>query len=93
VCSSFRLANQQKGGENKNLKFIAVDIGKRDCKACIMSSDGSIAEEIKYDNTLHEAEIFAYSIVRKYGGHNILERIFIAFRKFSRRSFGHVDDL
>jgi transposase len=43
-----------------------VDIGKRDCKACIMSSDGSIAEETKYNNTLHEAEIFAYSIV-KYG--------------------------
>jgi transposase len=44
-----------------------VDIGKRDCKACIMSSDGSIAEETKYNNTLHEAEIFAYSIVKKYG--------------------------
>ena len=44
-----------------------MDIGKRDCKACIMSSDGSIAEEIKYNNTLHEAEIFAYSIIKKYG--------------------------
>jgi hypothetical protein len=44
-----------------------VDIGKRNCKACIMSSDGSIAEEIKYNNTLHEAESFAYSIVKKYG--------------------------
>jgi transposase len=44
-----------------------VDIGKRNCKACIMNSDGSIAEETKYNNTLHEAEIFAYSIVKKYG--------------------------
>jgi hypothetical protein len=44
-----------------------VDIGKRVYKACIMSSDGSIAEETKYNNTLHEAEIFAYSIVKKYG--------------------------
>ena len=44
-----------------------MDIGKRDCKACIMSSDGTIAEETKYNNTLHEAEIFAYSIVNKYG--------------------------
>jgi len=44
-----------------------VDIGKRDCKACIMSSDGSIAEETKYNNTLHEAEICAYSTVKKYG--------------------------
>ena len=32
-----------------------------------MNSDGSIAEETKYNNTLHEAEIFAYSIVKKYG--------------------------
>jgi len=45
MCSSFQLANQQKGGENKNLKYIAVDIGKRNCVACIMNSDGSIAEE------------------------------------------------
>jgi transposase len=44
-----------------------VDIGKRDCKACIMSSDGSIAEETKYNNTLSEAEIFACSMVKKYG--------------------------
>jgi hypothetical protein len=32
-----------------------------------MNSDGSIAEEAKYDNTLTEAQIFAYSIVKKYG--------------------------
>jgi len=44
-----------------------VDIGKRDCKACIMSPDGSIAEETKYNNTLSEAEIFASSMVKKYG--------------------------
>jgi transposase len=44
-----------------------VDIGKRNCKACIMSSDGSIAEESVYNNTLAEAEIFAYSMVKKYG--------------------------
>jgi hypothetical protein len=38
-----------------------VDIGKRDCKACIMNSDGSIAEEYIYNNTLDEAGTFAYS--------------------------------
>jgi hypothetical protein len=43
-----------------------VDIGKRDCKACIMSSDGSIVGETKYNNTLSEAEIFASSMVKKY---------------------------
>ena len=32
-----------------------------------MNSDGTIAEETKYNNTLGEAEIFAYSIVKKYG--------------------------
>jgi hypothetical protein len=44
-----------------------VDIGKRNCKACIMNSDGSIAAESVYNNTLAEAEIFAYSMVKKYG--------------------------
>ena len=41
-----------------------MDIGKRNCKACIMNSDGSIAEESVYNNTL--AEAFA-SVVMKYG--------------------------
>jgi transposase len=40
-----------------------VDIGKRNCKACTMSSDGSIAEETKYNNTLSEAEILAAKCV------------------------------
>jgi hypothetical protein len=31
-----------------------------------MNSDGSIAEETKYNNTLAEAEIFACSMVKKY---------------------------
>jgi transposase len=30
-------------------------------------TDGSIAEESVYNNTLAEAEIFAYSMVKKYG--------------------------
>jgi len=32
-----------------------------------MNLDGSIAEEAVYNNTLAEAEIFAYSMVKKYG--------------------------
>ena len=32
-----------------------------------MNSDGCIAEESVYNNTLAEAEIFAYSMVKKYG--------------------------
>ena len=31
-----------------------------------MNDDGSIAEESEYDNKLTEAEIFAYSMVKKY---------------------------
>jgi len=45
------------------MKYIAVDIGKRDCKACIMNSDGSIAEETKYNNTLYEAEILVQNFL------------------------------
>ena len=68
MCSSVPASELiTKGGENKNLKYVAVDIGKRNCKACKMNADGSIAEESKYDNKLTEAEIFAYSMVKKYG--------------------------
>jgi hypothetical protein len=33
-----------------------VDIGKRNCKACIMNADGSIAGVSEYDNNLTEAD-------------------------------------
>jgi len=48
-------------------KYIAVDIGKRNCKACILNAEDSMAEESEYDNKVTEAEIFAYSMVKKYG--------------------------
>ena len=32
-----------------------------------MNADGSIAEESEYDNKLTDAEIFAHSMVKKYG--------------------------
>ena len=32
-----------------------------------MNADGSMTEESEYDNKLTEAEIFAYSMVKKYG--------------------------
>jgi len=46
---------------------MAVDIGKRNCKACIMNADASVAWEPKYDDKLTESEIFAYSMLKKYG--------------------------
>jgi transposase len=56
-----------------------------------MNSDGSIAEEAKYDNTLTEAQIFAYSIVKKYGQcvavcestSNLWLKTYQAFEKYS----------
>ncbi|MFZ0513361.1 MAG: transposase [Candidatus Nitrosopolaris sp.] len=68
-----------------------MDVGKRNCKACIMSSDGSIAEETKYNNTLCEAEIFACSMVKKYGQYvavcestaNLWLKTYQAFEKYS----------
>ncbi len=68
-----------------------MDVGKRNCKACIMSSDGSITEETKYNNTLAEAEIFAYSMVKKYGEcvavcestANLWLKTYQAFEKYS----------
>jgi transposase len=74
-----------------NYYHIAVDIGKRDCKACIVNSDGSIAEETKYNNTLAEAEIFACSMVKKYGEcaavcestANLWLKTYQAFEKYS----------
>ena len=52
----------------KQLNYIGVDIGKRDCIVCIMDSDGSIIEEPKYNNTLDHAKSFASYIKRKHGG-------------------------
>ncbi|MFZ0511723.1 MAG: transposase [Candidatus Nitrosopolaris sp.] len=66
-----------------------MDIGKRNCKACIMNADGSIDEE--YDNKLTEAEIFACSMVKKYGEcmavcestANLWLKTYHAFEKYS----------
>jgi len=46
---------------------MAGDIGKGNCKACILNADASVAWEPKYDDKLTESEIFAYSRVKKYG--------------------------
>ena len=48
------------------MKNIGIDIGKKKCFICIMDEKGTILEETNYDNTLHDAEIFAKSIVKKY---------------------------
>ena len=46
--------------------YIAVDTGKKNCVVCIADKDGSILEEIKYANTLEEAERFASDLYKIY---------------------------
>ena len=63
---------------------MGVDIRKRNCKACIMNADASVAWEPKY-------EIFAYSMVKKYGKFiavcestsNLRLKIYHAFEKYN----------
>ncbi len=70
---------------------MAVDIGKRNCKACIMNADASVAWEPKYDDKLTESEIFVYSMVKKYGKFiavcestsNLRLKIYHAFEKYN----------
>ncbi len=50
----------------KKVKNIGIDIGKKKCFICVMDEKGTILEESNYDNTLHDAEIFAKSMVKKY---------------------------
>lgn len=76
ICGN-SITIKRKGGEkerittileskNNNDYYVAVDIGKRKCVVCITDKDGSIIEETKYDNTLHEAERFAAHLDKKY---------------------------
>lgn len=46
--------------------FVSIDIGKRNCVACITDKDGLIIEETKYGNSLSEAHDFAQHIDSQY---------------------------
>jgi transposase len=48
--------------------YISIDIGKKNCVACVTDKEGMIIEETKYSNTLSEAYDFAQHIDRQYGG-------------------------
>jgi transposase len=56
-----------------------------------MNADGSIVEESEYDDKLTEAEIFAYSMKKKYGKYiavcestsNVRLKTYQAFEKYS----------
>lgn len=52
--------------------FVSIDIGKSNCVACITNKVGMIIEEIKYSNTLLEANDFAQHIDQKYANKNCI---------------------
>ena len=52
--------------------YVSIDIGKKNCVACITNKDGSIVEETKYGNTLSEACGFAQHIDRQYDSTNCI---------------------
>ncbi len=52
--------------------YVSIDIGKKNCVACITDKEGMIIEETKYDNTLSEACDFAQHIDKKYNSTNCI---------------------
>jgi transposase len=52
--------------------YVSIDIGKKNCVACVTDKDGSIVEETKYGNTLSEACGFAQRIDRQYDSTNCI---------------------
>ncbi|MDR4491505.1 MAG: IS110 family transposase [Candidatus Nitrosocosmicus sp.] len=50
--------------------YVSIDIGKKNCVACITDKDGLIVEETRYSNTLSEACDFAQHIDQQYDGTN-----------------------
>jgi transposase len=52
--------------------YISIDIGKKNCVACISNNEGMIIEETRYSNTLSEAYDFAQHIDQKYTNKNCI---------------------
>jgi len=46
--------------------YVAVDIGKRRCVACVMGQDGSILDTGSYPNTFFDASHYAKQMVERY---------------------------
>ena len=46
------------------MKYIGIDIGKKSCSACIKDAAGKIVHEIKYPNTVHDAEMLIKDLPR-----------------------------
>ena len=48
-------------------KYVGIDIGKRNCAACVMDSGGNVLEQMKYKNTREAAGKLAKTVLSKYG--------------------------
>ncbi len=65
-------------GDNENNRdtnaryYVSIDIGKKNCVACITDKDGLIIEETKYGNTLSEECGFAQHTDQQYNSSNCI---------------------
>jgi hypothetical protein len=56
--------------------YVSIDIGKKNCVACITNKDGLIIEETRYGNTLSDACDFAQHIDQQYNGSNCIAVVY-----------------
>lgn len=49
------------------MKHIGIDIGMKNCTACIMDDGKDVLEIVEYPNTLQQATAFARIMAKKYG--------------------------
>jgi transposase len=50
-------------------RYVGIDIGKKNCVACVMNEDGSISELSSYPNSAFDAMSFAKRVAEKYGAY------------------------
>jgi transposase len=62
------IGNNENKRETNAHYYVSIDIGKKNCVACITDKEGMIIEETRYGNTLSEAHGFAQHIDQKYDG-------------------------
>ena len=49
------------------IKYIGIDIGKRNCYVCVMDGSGGVVEETHYANLYDRAREYAAQLKTKYG--------------------------
>ena len=51
----------------RSIKYIGIDIGKRNCYVCVKDEEGNVLEETSYANLYGEALKYATEAKAKYG--------------------------